>query len=113
MMTRTRHIFLTLAMASLAVPTGSAMAKTPPPAYLDGYEARYEQAQRSEYTRYAQNRRISASQAKAAAIRAYPGALYKNLQLIDDNTYRVRLQLKKNGRIIDVYVDARTGKVKN
>ncbi len=87
------------------------MAKTSPPAYPDGYQARYEQAQQTEYTRYAQNRRISASQAKAAAMRSRPGAQYVNVQLVDDNTYRVRLKI--NGHVVNVYVDARTGRVKN
>jgi len=94
------------------MPAGSAMAKASPPDNMfNGSEVRFEQSKQSDYIQYAQNRRISASQAKSAAMRSHPGAQYQNVQLIDENTYRVRL--KKNGHIIDVYVDARTGKVKN
>lgn len=59
-----------------------------------------------------QERGISASQAKAVAQRSRPGSKFVNIQMSGGNTYRVRLQ-EKNGRIVDVYVDARTGRVKN
>jgi uncharacterized membrane protein YkoI len=54
---------------------------------------------------------ISPSQAKSAAQANVPDATFVNVQLVNDDTYRVRLE--KNGKIIDVYVDARTGRVKN
>jgi len=57
------------------------------------------------------DRQISASQAKSAAQRSRPGSKFVNIQM-SGNAYRVRLQ-EKNGRIVDVYVDARTGRVKN
>ena len=60
----------------------------------------------------AKERRISASQAKSAALRHVRGASFVNVQLVNSSTYRVRVQ-EKNGKIIDVYVDARTGRVKN
>ncbi|GEM_PF-1930282 len=65
-------------------------------------------------TYYAGNegRRISPAQAKSAAMRRVRGAKFVNVQLVGHDTYRVRLQ-QKNGRIIDVYVDAYTGEVKN
>ena len=60
---------------------------------------------------YAQRaeRGISASQAKSIAMSYVSGARFVNIQMVDSVTYRVRLQ--KNDRIIDVYVDARTGAV--
>lgn len=48
---------------------------------------------------------VSPSQAKSIALRRNPGARFIDVQL-RGNQYRVRLQLK-NGRIKDVYVDAR------
>lgn len=53
--------------------------------------------------------RISYAQAKSAAMRRHPGAVYLGMQL-HGNTYVVRLQLSQ-GRIIDVRVDAITGRV--
>ncbi len=67
-----------------------------------------------EIRHYAQRKaesRISASQAKSAAQRRYPGAKFVNIKVVG-NAYRVRLQ-QKNGRIVDVSVDARTGRVRN
>ncbi len=62
---------------------------------------------------YAQRaRQISASQAKNIAMDYVRGAKFVNVQRINPSTYRVRLQ-EKNGRIIDVYVDAYSGRVKN
>lgn len=58
------------------------------------------------------NGKISASQAKSAALRSRPGSKFVNMQMSGNGAYRVRLQ-QKNGRIVDVYVDARTGRVKN
>lgn len=56
--------------------------------------------------------RISASKAKSVAMRSVRGAKFVNVALINSSTYRVRLQ-QKNGRIIDVYIDAYSGHVKN
>jgi uncharacterized membrane protein YkoI len=55
-------------------------------------------------------RKISARQAKSIAQSRYPGAKFINIQNTG-NAYRVRLQ-QKNGRIVDVYVDARSGRVR-
>lgn len=65
-----------------------------------------------QYVQNSENRRISISAAKAAAQRSRPGAAYVNAQLVDQGTYRVRLR-EKNGHIVDVYVDAYSGRVKN
>lgn len=68
----------------------------------------YAQQQSQQQSR----RRISASQAKSIAMSRVRGARFINVQMVGGDTYRVRLQ-QKNGRIVDVYVDARTGRVKN
>ncbi|HHL42708.1 MAG TPA: hypothetical protein ENJ42_03755 [Hellea balneolensis] len=64
-------------------------------------------------TYFAQNqqRKISASRAKSIAQSRVRGAKYVDVQLVRPDLYRVRLQ--KDGRIIDVYVDAYTGAVRN
>ncbi len=60
----------------------------------------------------ADQKRISASKAKSIALKSVRGARFVNVKFLPPATYRVRLQ-QKNGRIIDVYVDAYTGSVKN
>ena len=113
-----RHIFLGATAAVLAFSAGTAMAgerdsvaKTQAvyeavlPAILGNDENVEKFAQRNG------DRKISASQAKSAAQRSRPGSKFVNIQM-SGNAYRVRLQ-QKNGRIVDVYVDARTGRVKN
>ena len=54
--------------------------------------------------------RISYAQAKSAAMQHYPGSVYLGMQL-NGNTYVVRLQISQ-GRIVDVRVDAVTGRVR-
>ena len=61
---------------------------------------------RSEIRQVAQNK-VSPSQAKGIAMRAVPGSKYLDLR-IDGKGYRV--WLVNDGRRIEVYVDARTGK---
>jgi len=58
---------------------------------------------------YAQNM-ISASRAKAIARSRVPGSKYVDMSR-NGNVYRVRV--KKDGRIIDVLIDATTGRVLN
>ena len=123
MMKRIKHITLGIVMAAVAFPAGNALATPAQNAHdmgLDmGYAAQNQlewsqidrRAERAE-TLYAQaQRKISASQAKSAAMRRVRGAKFINVQLVNQGTYRVRLQ-QKNGRIVDVYVDAYTGRVK-
>ena len=119
MMKLMRHATLATAMVAIALP-GIAMASPAQGAgnVRDAREFKLNvQSQRPNRveTLYAQRqpqRRISASQAKAAAMNWYRDAKFINVQLANQNTYRVRLQ-QKNGRIVDVYVDAYTGQVKN
>ncbi|MEE9348297.1 MAG: PepSY domain-containing protein [Robiginitomaculum sp.] len=53
---------------------------------------------------------ISASQAKSIALRHVPGSEFLDIKLVGGNTYIVRVI--KNGRRIDVRIDAATGRVK-
>ena len=55
-------------------------------------------------------KRISASQAKSIARKKVRGASVIDIAL-NGNTYKVRMQ-KKNGRVVDVYVDATSGRVR-
>lgn len=120
MMKRIRHITIGLVLAAFALPTGmvatSSAQSAPDPGRVLQSQPNW-QAQRSNSVRslYVQNqsqRKISASRAKSAAMNRYRDAKFINVKLINQSTYRVRLQ-QKNGRIVDVYVDAYTGRVKN
>lgn len=119
MMHSIRHIFLGATATVLVFSAGTAIAgernkmvETPAnyetvlPSFFDNSVNVEKFAQRKD------ERRISASQAKAAAQRSRPGSKFVNIQMSGKDAYRVRLQ-EKNGRIVDVYVDARTGRVKN
>ncbi len=119
MMKRIRHITLGIVMAAATIPAGNALATPAQDAHDMGYTMQNQlewsqidrRADRAE-TIYAQAQsKISASQAKSAAMRRVRGAKFINVQLVNQGTYRVRLQ-QKNGRIVDVYVDAYTGRVK-
>jgi len=120
MMKRIRHITISLVLAAFALPTGMVATSSAQGASDQGRVLQSQpnwQAQRSNSVRslYVQNqsqRKISASRAKSAAMSRYRDAKFINVQLINQSTYRVRLQ-QKNGRIVDVYVDAYTGRVKN
>lgn len=59
--------------------------------------------------RWAQTR-ISQAQAKAIARRQVPGATVQHI-FLNGNTYRVRM-LKRDGRVVDVLIDATTGRVR-
>ncbi|WP_416878669.1 PepSY domain-containing protein [Litorimonas sp.] len=61
------------------------------------------------YVLYAQNR-ISASKAKSIALKRVDGGEYVDLRLVG-NTYIVRVRAP-GGRIIDIRIDATTGRVK-
>ncbi len=126
MKTRISHLFLTagLAMGLVLATAQSAAAKAQmrripfvdaPALVTQGQHISEHSSTGSALSiLYAGNEqhRISPSQAKSAAMRRVRGAKFVNVQLVGQNTYRVRLQ-QKNGRIIDVYVDAYTGQVKN
>lgn len=53
--------------------------------------------------------KVSASQAKSIALRYVPGSEFLDIKLIGGKTYRVRVM--KQGRRIDVFVDAFTGRI--
>lgn len=55
-------------------------------------------------------RRISASEAKSIARRKVRGGEVVDLSL-NGGTYRVRV-IARDGRVVDVYIDAATGRVK-
>jgi len=106
-------------LTSLAFPTGNALA-APGQAHHEvpsqheiqsNWKGQTHSTLNKVDTQYAQRKRISASQAKSAAMRKVHGAKFVNVQLVNQGTYRVRLQ-QKNGRIVDVYVDAYSGRVK-
>lgn len=65
----------------------------------------------AQYVQKQPQRRISASRAKSIALERVRGAKFIDVQLVSSDTYRVRLK-QNNGRIIDVYVDAHTGRVR-
>ena len=118
MLKQIRHILLGIMLAFLAFPTGNALAapgRAEHEIHSNWNGQTYYPASRGEInrvdTQYAQRKRISASQAKSAAMRKVRGAKFVNVQLLNQSTYRVRLQ-QKNGRIVDVYVDAYSGRVK-
>ena len=118
MMKLNRHIALTLLVGALALPAGEAVAspasEAPDMSYALNVQSGWQSQGQSGVHLYAQGqsqRRISASRAKSAAMNRHRGAKFVNVQLVNPSTYRVRLQ--KNGRIVDVYVDAYTGQVKN
>lgn len=54
--------------------------------------------------------RVSAAQAKSIAQQRVPGAQVVDVAL-NGNTYRVRL-IHPDGRVVDVYVDATTGRAR-
>ncbi|MEE9272472.1 MAG: PepSY domain-containing protein [Robiginitomaculum sp.] len=119
MMKHIRHISLGLFAAMVAFPASNALATSERGKALDeGVQVVLEQMPamdkafdtKIELLAQRDGHIISASQAKSIAMRHVSGAKFINIQMVGSGTYRVRLQ--KNGRIIDVYVDARTGAVK-
>lgn len=62
------------------------------------------------YVQYAQSV-ISPSKAKSIAARAVPGAKFVDITRSGDQ-YRVRM-LRKDGQVVDVLIDATTGRVLN
>lgn len=125
MMKHIRHIAVAILLAGASFANTSAIAHTSPESVPESAKLPVFSLQSNLTTtsnrqihrgdRYAQQqsqRRISASQAKSIAMSRVRGARFINVQLVGGKTYRVRLQ-QKNGRIVDVYVDASTGRVRN
>ncbi len=109
-MTRFRHIILAAIVASFGtMAADSAWAK---PNKSKHYQPTISQAylpyERQSVPQWAQ-RKISHSEAKAIARSRFPGAKVVDIDLRGNN-YRVRL--KHNGRVVDVYIDANTGRVR-
>lgn len=99
-----RHIIALLALIGTAsalpahgavVPVGHVV--TPP-------------AANSSYVQYAQ-KAISPSKAKSIAAQRVPGAKFVDISR-SGGQYRVRM-LRKDGRVVDVLIDAATGRVLN
>ena len=115
-MTLTRRHITTLVAAAVLfafVPsTASAAnghgAKNGPQALSSPWVQSYAPPQRPR--RYVQNT-ISPSKAKAIAARRVPGAKFVDISRVGGQ-YRVRM-LKKNGQVVDVLIDAATGRVLN
>ena len=115
MMKRIRNMFLACGVVAMALPAMSAMASETPVkadnfayALQSDFNVNVKKRGISNFSQYAQQQlrpSVSPSQAKSIALRRNPGARFIDVQL-RGNQYRVRLQLK-NGRIKDVYVDAR------
>lgn len=123
MMKRIRNMFLACGVVAMGLPAVSALAsetpvkmasETPVKAHNFAYAVQSDfnvtvkKRDFSNLSQYAQQQSrpsVSPSQAKSIALRRNPGARFIDVQL-RGNQYRVRLQLK-NGRIKDVYVDAR------
>ena len=120
MMKHIRHITFGLLIAAIVLPAGNAAASAAQNASdttrilqnQPHLQIRRPNTVQNLYVQNQSQRRISESRAKAAAMSRYRDAKYINVQLVNQSTYRVRLQLK-NGRIVDVLVDAYTGRVKN
>lgn len=77
--------------------------------HQDLMEAARSDLEKSTYVRVAL-RKISSSEAKSIVKRQHPNAKVVDVSREGD-TYKVRL-LRKNGRVIDVYVDRNTGRVR-
>lgn len=111
MVKHTRDMFIAFLAIALTVPALPVLAAG------DSAQMHFTESQRQAhpFSHYAQQREsrrpISASQAKSIAKSHLPGARFINVRRAGD-TYIVRMQ-QKNGRILDVYIDARTGRVRN
>lgn len=63
-----------------------------------------------QYAQAKTSAKISYAKAKSIALNRHPGSKYVGMQL-NGNTYVVRVEVS-NGRVIDVRVDAATGRVR-
>ena len=113
-MTRTRrHIIglLALSGAIIAAPAHAAPHHAGPHGARAHSAPQAHSAMRSMgYVRYAQ-KAISASQAKSIAAKRVRGAKFVDISR-SGGKYRVRM-LRKDGRVVDVLIDAATGRVLN
>ncbi len=106
-----RHIILGMAIALMAAPAAHANPKST----WDGSPLKQSKlthsfaAPSANLPLWAQ-RRISASEAKSIALRRAGGGEVVDISRNGD-TYRVRV-IRKDGRVVDVLIDANTGRVK-
>ncbi len=119
MMKRFRHMIFGLLVIAVALPVGATSARaaqnTSNKTWLLQSQSNWlaqKPVLRQNYVQNQSKRKISRSRAKAAAMSRYRGAKFIDVQLVNQSTYRVRLQLQ-NSKLVDVYVDAYTGQVKN
>jgi uncharacterized membrane protein YkoI len=101
-----------IAATALFLSAATAMAAPQAPTHKAGQATQtYLQSASADapYVLYAQNR-ISASKAKSIALKRVDGGEYVDLRLVG-NTYIVRVRAP-GGRIIDIRIDATTGRVK-
>lgn len=115
MMKQLRHISVIaialLASAAMAMPASAkpAKGKSKTERFVPPMSQTFIPAERNQLPKWAQQR-ISYSQAKSIALRRYPGAKYIDTRL-NGNTYTVKLLLKNN-RMVNVKIDAVTGRVR-
>lgn len=120
MMTKRRHIVLGLTVLLLAgataMPANAKPAKAKKNPYATQSHFAPQFAPQSKFApavndmpRWAQ-RKISASEAKSIAKRRAGGGEVVDISR-NGNTYRVRV-IRKDGRVVDVLIDATTGRVK-
>jgi len=100
-----KHIYISLIVGLMAFIAPIASGATVQ--NVDFKQKTYSAA--SDYTRLVQ-RKISASEAKSIARKKVRGAEVIDISL-QGKAYKVRMQ-KKNGHVVDVYVDAATGRVR-
>ncbi len=110
-MFKVRHIPLIAAAAlgSFAVSSAAQASQSHYPQQYRPAVTYQSPASAAQNQRYAQAR-ISYAQAKSIAERRVPGAKVVDISL-NGNTYRVRME-RRDGRVVDVYVDAVTGRVR-
>lgn len=98
-----RYIYIFGAAIILALSAPSAASET----YVPSFDRETHHVT-EDFVRYAQ-KKVSYSEAKSIARRKVRDARVVDVWL-NGNRYTVRMQ-KKNGRVVDVYVDAITGRV--
>lgn len=120
MMIRRRHIVLGLTALLLVGATAMSADAKPANGKKNPYAAQLKSAPQftpranfapnvNDLPRWAQ-RKISASEAKSIAKRRAGGGEVVDISR-NGNTYRVRV-IRKDGRVVDVLIDATTGRVK-
>jgi len=111
---RRRYIFKLavplLAAALMAAPASAAPGKSKSKVdFGQAYQQTFTPQFVNDFPLWAQAK-VSAGQAKSIARRKHPGAKFNNISR-EGNYWVVRL-VKKDGRIVDVFIDATTGRVR-